>query len=255
MSYAATWASSTDIWAYDRARAMIRIISHTALSGFSGPGITVRDHFRMTPENEGGPHYRLGPLRTLADTTIEGHAGFPMHSHHDMEIVSYICEGTLSHEDTLGNHGRLGPGDVQVMTTGTGILHSEVNEEEAGVRMYQLWIVPETPGLDPGYVDSIRPKDSAPDCLCVLASGMASRPGGAPIHQDAAVLGADLEIEHSVSVDLEPGRQAYVLAAHGRVSLDGVVLASRDGAVIDDVEAFTIKALEISDVLVIDLPH
>ena len=234
---------------------MIRIVSYAALNGFSAPGITVRDHFRMTPKNEGGPHYRLGPLRTLADTTIEGHAGFPMHAHHDMEIVSYICEGTLSHEDTLGNRGRLGPGDVQVMSTGTGILHSEVNEDEAGVRMYQLWILPDTRSLDPSYVDLISPKDGEAGRLCILASGMVSRPGGVPIHQDAAVLGADLEIGHSVSIDLEPGRQAYVLTAHGRVSLEGVELALRDGAVIDDVKAFTIKALAISDVLVIDLPH
>lgn len=234
---------------------MIRIVSHATLGGFSGPGITVRDHFRMTPENEGGPHYRLGPLRTLADTTIEGHAGFPMHAHRDMEIVSYICEGTLSHQDTLGNRGRLGPGDVQVMTTGTGIRHSEVNEAAAGVRMYQLWILPDTPGLDPDYVDSIRPKDGAAGQLCVLASGMASRPGGAPIHQDAAVLGADLEAGETVKVDLAPGRQAYVLAAHGRLSLDGVELALRDGAVVDDVGAFSITALDDSDVLVIDVPH
>ena len=209
----------------------------------------------MTPENEGGPHYRLGPLRTLADTTIEGHAGFPMHAHRDMEIVSYICEGTLCHQDTLGNRGRLGPGDVQVMTTGTGIRHSEVNEEAAGVRMYQLGILPDTHGLDPGYVDSIRPKDGAAGQLCVLASGMASRPGGAPIHQDAAVLGADLEAGETVRVDLAPGRQAYVLAAHGRLSLDGVELALRDGAVVDDVGAFSITALDDSDVLVIDVPH
>ncbi len=234
---------------------MIRIVSHTALGGYSGPGITVRDHFRMTPENEGGPRYRLGPLRTLADTTIEGHAGFPMHAHRDMEIVSYICEGTLSHEDTLGNRGRLGPGDVQVMTTGTGIRHSEVNAAATGVRMYQLWILPDTPGLDPAYVDSIQPKDGAAGRLCVLASGLASRPGGAPIHQDAAVLGADLAAGEKVTVELAPGRQAYVLAAHGRVSLDDVELALRDGAVVDDVEAFSITALDDSDVLVIDLPH
>ncbi len=234
---------------------MIRIVSHPTLGGFSGPGITVRDHFRMTPENEGGPHYRLGPLRTLADTTIEGHAGFPMHAHRDMEIVSYICEGTLCHQDTLGNRGRLGPGDVQVMTTGTGIRHSEVNEEAAEVRMFQLWILPDTPGLDPGYVDSVRPKDGAAGRLCVLASGMASRPGGVPIHQDAAVLGADLEAGKTVEVGLAPGRQAYVLAAHGRLSLDGAELALRDGAVVDDVEAFSITALDDSDVLVIDVPH
>ena len=121
--------------------------------------------------------------------------------------------------------------------------------------MYQLWILPDTPSLDPSYVDLIGPKDGEAGRLCILASGMASRPGGAPIHQDAAVLGADLEIGHSVSVDLEPGRQAYVLAAHGLVSIDGVELALRNGAVVDDVEAFTITALDNSDVLVIDLPH
>ena len=232
---------------------MIRIVSHATLGGFSGPGITVHDHFRMTPENEGGPHHRLGPLRTLADTTIEGHAGFPMHAHRDMEIVSYVCEGTLSHEDTLGNRGQLGAGDVQVMSTGTGILHSEVNGEDAGVRMFQLWILPDTPGLEPSYVDSIQPKEGASGRLCVLASGMASRPGGSPIHQDAAVLGADIEAGSTVTVDLAPSRQAYVLAAHGRVSLDGVELALRDGAVVDDVEAFSITALDDSDVLVIDV--
>ncbi len=233
---------------------MIRIVSHATLGGFSGPGIVVRDHFRMTPENEGGPHHRLGPLRTLADTTIEGHAGFPMHAHRDMEIVSYICEGTLTHQDTLGNSGRLGPGDVQVMTTGTGIRHSEVNEEAAGVRMYQIWIEPDVPGLDPGYVDSIRPKDGAAGQLCVLASGMASRPGGAPIHQDAAVLGADLAAGQSVRCELAHARQAYVLAAHGRLSLDGAELGERDGAAIDAVAEFTITALTDADVLIIDVP-
>ncbi len=232
---------------------MIRIVPHASLDGFTGPGIVVRDHFRMTPENAGGPHYCLGPLRTLADTTIDGHAGFPMHGHRDMEIVSYVCEGTLVHQDTLGNRGRLGPGDVQVMTTGTGIVHSEVNEEAARVRMYQLWFLPDAPGLDPGYRDSIRPKGGATGCFAVLASGMASRPGGVRIHQDAAVLGADLENGQSVRCELAPGRQAYVVAAHGRLSIMGAELGERDGAVVDDVASFSITALEASDVLVIDV--
>jgi redox-sensitive bicupin YhaK (pirin superfamily) len=234
---------------------MIRIVSHATLGGFSGPGIAVRDHFRMTPENEGGSHYRLGPLRTLADTTIEAGCGFPMHAHRDMEIVSYVCEGTLAHQDTLGNRGRLGPGDVQVMTTGTGIMHSEVNAGDEQVRMYQLWILPNAPNLDPDYVDSIRPKESKAAGFCVLASGMASRPGGVPIHQDCAVLAADLGAGTSATVELAPGRQAYVLTAHGRVSIDGVELALRDGAVVDDIAAFVIAALDDSNVLVIDVPH
>lgn len=234
---------------------MIRTVPHASLAGFSGPGIEIRDHFRMTPENLGGPHYRLGPLRTLADTTIEEGAGFPMHAHADMEIVSYVCEGMLAHEDTLGNTGRLGPGDVQVMTTGTGIRHSEVNAGHGRVRMYQLWILPDTTGLDPGYVDSIRPKGGESGRLAVLASGMASRPGGVPIHQDAAVLGATLEPGQSLDVALAPNRQAYVLAAHGRVSIDDVELRERDGAVVDGVEAFTVEAPGAAEVLVIDVPR
>jgi redox-sensitive bicupin YhaK (pirin superfamily) len=234
---------------------VIRTVSHSTLGGFTGPGIVVRDHFRMTPENQGGPHYRLGPLRTLADTTIETGCGFPMHAHRDMEIVSYVCEGTLAHEDTLGNRGRLGPGDVQVMTTGTGIMHSEINAGGGMVRMYQLWILPDTPGLTPGYVDSIQPKAASGEGLAVLASGMSARPGGVPIHQDAAVLGMDLAAGESVTVELAPGRQAYVLAAHGRVSVEGIELALRDGAVVDGVESFRIAALDDSDVLVVDVPH
>jgi len=234
---------------------MIRIVSHATLGGYSGPGITVRDHFRMTPENQGGSHYRLGPLRTLADTTIEAGCGFPLHAHRDMEIVSYVCEGTLAHEDTLGNRGRLGPGDVQVMTTGTGIMHSEVNAGDEQVRMYQLWILPNTPNLEPDYVDSIRPKGDGIGGLCVLASGMASRPGGVPIHQDAAVLAADLAAGTTATVELAPGRQAYVLTAHGLVSIGGVELTLRDGAVVDEAETFEITALDESNVLVIDVPH
>ncbi len=234
---------------------MIRTVSHATLEGFSGPGIEIRDHFRMTPENEGGPRYRLGPLRTLADTTIAAGAGFPMHGHRDMEIVSYVCAGTLVHEDTLGNTGRLGPGDVQVMTTGTGIMHSEVNAGDGSVRMYQLWILPDEVGLDPDYVDSIQPMGAATGRLTVLASGMASRPGGIGIHQDAAVLGATLETGQTLDVELAPGRQAYVLTADGQLSIDGTELALRDGAVVDGVASFSIEALVDSDALIIDVPR
>ncbi len=117
---------------------MIRTVSLADLGGFQGPGIVIRDHFRKVPENAGGAHYCLGPLRTLAEATIEVGGGFPMHDHAEMEIVSYVCLGALAHEDTLGHRGWLGPGDVQAMTTGTGIRHSEVNAGDVPVCMYQV---------------------------------------------------------------------------------------------------------------------
>lgn len=232
---------------------MIRTVSISQLGGYSMPGIEVRDHFRKVPENLGGPHYCLGPLRTLAETTIEGHSGFPMHAHRDMEIVSYVCEGQLSHHDTLGKSGRLAAGDMQVMTTGTGIRHSEYNDGDTPTRMYQLWIEPTAAGLPPDYVDVPQPKRGKDGKLGVLVSGMATRPGGTFINQDAAVLGADLAKGESVDLSLGPGRQAYVVAARGRLRLDGTDLPERDGAIVTEIETLTITALDDCDVLIVDV--
>lgn len=233
---------------------MIRTVSIDGLRGYSMPGIEIRDHFRKTPENLGTPHYCLGPLRTLAETTIEAGSGFPMHAHAEMEIVSYVREGTLVHQDTLGNRGRLSAGDVQSMTTGTGIRHSEVNGGNGRVRMYQVWIEPDESGLTPSYVDMASPKGGETGMLSVLASGMAARPGGANIRVDAAILGGDLKSGNSVDYKILPGRQAYVVAAAGRLSLNDTELHARDGAVVSELDTLTITALEDSDVLIFDMP-
>src|SRR5688500_18772031 len=105
----------------------IDIRPYTKLDGYDAPGIAVRDHFRARPENAGGAHFRLGPLVVLADTAIAAQSGFPRHGHRDMEIVTYVCEGTLTHIDDLGNRGNLAHGEAQVMSCGTGINHAEVN--------------------------------------------------------------------------------------------------------------------------------
>lgn len=233
---------------------MIRIVSVDGLGLHRMPGIEIRDHFRKTPENLGTPHYCLGPLRTLAETTIEPGAGFPMHAHAEMEIVSYVRDGMLIHEDTLGNSGTLAAGDVQVMTTGTGIRHSEINGGDGPVRMYQVWIEPDENRLAPSYVDLAAPKGGKTGALSVLASGMAARPGGAPIRVDAAILGGDLKAGDRVDFEIPPGRQAYVVAAAGRLSLNDTELRERDGAAISELDMLTITALEDSDVLVFDMP-
>jgi redox-sensitive bicupin YhaK (pirin superfamily) len=233
---------------------MIRTVSIDGLGGHRGPGIEIRDHFRKTPENIGTPHYCLGPLRTLAETTIEVGAGFHMHAHAEMEIVSYVRNGVLVHQDTLGNSGTLSAGDVQAMTTGTGIRHSEVNGGDGRVRMYQVWIEPDENGLAPSYVDLAAPKNGKSGVLSVFASGMNTRPGGALIRVDAAILGGDLKSDDSVEYALTQGRQAYVVAAAGRLSLNGAELAERDGAAVSDLDTLTIMALENSDVLVFDMP-
>jgi quercetin 2,3-dioxygenase len=233
---------------------MIRTVSVHGLGVHRMAGIEIRDHFRRTPENLGTPHYCLGPLRTLAETTIAAGSGFPMHAHGDMEIVSYVRDGVLVHQDTLGNHGTLSAGDVQAMTTGTGILHSEANGGDTTVRMYQVWIEPDESGLAPSYVDLPAPKAGQTGALSVLASGMDTRPGGADIRVDAAILGGDLKSGDSIDYAIPPDRQAYVVAAAGRIALNDTELNERDGAVITELDSLTITALEDSDVLVFDMP-
>jgi len=217
-------------------------------------GIEIRDHFRKTPENMGTPHYCLGPLRTLAETTIKAGSGFPMHAHGEMEIVSYVHDGVLVHQDNLGNRGTLSAGDVQAMTTGTGILHSEANGGETTIRMYQVWIEPDERKLSPSYVDLVNPKGGRTGALLVLASGMDTHPGGAEIRVNAAILGGDLKTGDSIDHPIPWGRQAYVVVAAGRLALDDTELRERDGAIITEQTSLTITALEDADVLIFDMP-
>lgn len=232
---------------------MIRVVSADQLKGYTGPGIHVRDHFRGTPENIGSPHYMLGPLRVLADTTIEPDSGFPEHPHAEMEIVSYVSSGILAHADTLGGAGRLAPGDVQVMTTGKGLRHSEVNGGGEPVRMYQMWFLPNRRGLSPGYADVPDPGQGRRGVLQVLVSGDPERPGAGKIHADAVVLGAALNAGQSVTHEIRAGHRTYVLAAAGNVAVDGVAMAPRGGAEIDGQASVTIAARDTADVLVLDL--
>ena len=235
-------AQTFDVRAYD------------ALDGFDAPGLAVRDHFRAKPENFGGAHFRLGPLVVLADTAIAARAGFPRHFHREMEIVSYVCEGTLTHIDDLGNRGSLAAGEAQVMTCGTGINHAEVNLGEAPARLYQLWIEPAQHGLAPAYVDVHDTQAARAGRFAVIASGRPTLPGLAAIHQDACVLAATLRAGETVEHALDSGRRAYVLAAHGRLAVNGAKLARRGGAVVEGVPRIRIEALDPGDALVIDLP-
>ena len=232
----------------------IDIRAYANLDGYDAPGIAVRDHFRARPENIGGAHFRLGPLVVLADTAIAAQSGFPRHGHRDMEIVTYVCEGTLTHIDDLGNRGNLAHGEAQVMSCGTGINHAEVNLGDKPTRMYQLWIEPARRGLQPAYVDVHDTAAARAGRFAVIASGRPNLPGLAAIQQDAAVLAATLKAGEAVEHPLEPGRQAYVLAAHGRLAVNGATFERRSGAVLEGVPRIRIEAIDPGDVLIIDLP-
>lgn len=233
---------------------MIRIAAYGKLKGVDAPGIKIRDHFRGSPENAGTPVYGMGPMRVLADTRIAPQTGFPMHGHRDFEIVTYVCEGAIAHEDTTGAKGLLRMGDVQAMTTGSGVMHSEANPGNEPTRVYQMWFHAEEPSLPPDYTDLNAPPAPDPGELTIFASGSPRVSGLIRIRQDATVSGGDLQRGESLLVDLAPGRRAYVLAVDGPLAINDAGIPARGGAEISGENSLRIAAQDTpSRVLLIDV--
>lgn len=190
----------------------------------------------------------IGLLRVWNDDTIEPHTGFPPHGHRDMEIVTYVREGAVTHEDSLGNLGRTEAGQVQVMSAGTGIRHAEYNREDQPTTLFQIWILPRARGLAPRY--ETRPFPREHGRLQVLASGFAE--DEAPmINQDARVLGATLDKGDRLS-HRPFGGHAYLVAARGSVVVNGLTLGPRDGVAIADEAELVIETLEDAEIVLVE---
>ncbi len=193
-------------------------------------------------------------LRVINEDRVAPGGGFPSHGHRDMEIVTYVLEGALEHRDNLGNHSVIPAGDVQRMTAGTGIVHSEFNPSQTQpVHFLQIWILPSKGGLKPDYEQQTLEKNPPRGQLRLIASPDA--PGGAlRINQDARLYIGNLDAGKSSTAQLERGRRAYLHVARGKVSLGGVDLGEGDGARISDEERVELSAASPAEVLVFDLP-
>jgi quercetin 2,3-dioxygenase len=168
-------------------------------------------------------------------------SGFPMHAHHDMEILTYILEGALEHKDSMGNGSVIRPGEVQRMTAGTGVMHSEFNSSgEQRVHLLQIWIMPERMRLAPGYEQKQFAKESLAGTWRLLAA-RESRDGALTIHQDAELYGARLRGGELLRYNLKPGRHAWLQVADGALDLDGTAIHAGDGAAISEQPSFTIS--------------
>lgn len=192
-----------------------------------------------------------GRLRVWNDDTIAAKSGFPPHPHSDMEIITYVREGAISHRDSLGNEGRTEAGDVQVMSAGHGIVHAEYNLEDTETRLFQIWILPDAPGGVPSWGTRPFPREERNGRFEVLASGQGDE-GALPIRADARVLAATLAAGEELELVLKPDRKAYLVLARGAAEAGGVRLAERDGLAVADVERFTVRARAESEVLVVD---
>ena len=193
-----------------------------------------------------------GRLRVWNDDTIAPKSGFPTHPHNDMEIITYVRTGAITHRDSLGNLGRTKAGDVQVMSAGTGIQHSEFNLEDEDTTLFQIWILPDRRGEAPSWGAQPFPKGDRAGQFVPLASGIEGDGSALPIRSNARVLGATIKAGDTVSYDIAPDRHAYLVPATGRVKVDEVEAQARDGVAITGVNAITITALEDSELVLVD---
>jgi quercetin 2,3-dioxygenase len=201
-------------------------------------------------------HTSYGALRVINEDWVAPGGGFPMHPHRDMEIITYVLAGSLQHKDSMGNGSIIRPGEVQRMTAGTGILHSEFNaSEEQQVHLLQIWILPERQQLTPGYEQKTFSKESFDGAWKLLAARDA-RAGALTVHQDVELYGARIHAGGELKYPLREGRRAWLQVADGRLELDGAEVHAGDGAAISGQESFTLRVptdAPIAEVLLFDL--
>jgi redox-sensitive bicupin YhaK (pirin superfamily) len=192
-----------------------------------------------------------GKLRVWNDDTIKPDTGFASHGHRDMEIITYVRKGAITHTDSMGNEGRTEAGDVQVMSAGNGVQHSEWNKEDSETTLFQIWIEPAETGGQPNWGARQFPKGDRSGAWSALASGDAGT-DALPIRQDAHVLGATLKAGESLDYEVKAGRYGYLVLAVGSVELNGESLNTRDGAAITGPETVTLTAIEDAEIVFVD---
>lgn len=199
-------------------------------------------------------HMGFGPLRVINDDRIQPAKGFGTHGHENMEIVTYVLEGALAHKDSMGNGSIIRPGEVQRMTAGTGIQHSEFNASDSEVlRLLQIWILPEKDGLEPGYEQKSFPEETLSGTLRLVAS-RDGRESSVTVHQDVALFAARLDQDQTVRHALAAGRKAWLQVARGDVLLNGLDLKEGDGAAIEAEDEIELIGVDGAEILLFDLP-
>mgnify|MGYP001164910706 FL=1 len=193
-----------------------------------------------------------GSLRVWNDDTIAARSGFPPHPHNDMEIITYVREGAITHRDSMNNEGRTEAGDVQVMSAGKGVTHSEYNLEDKTTRIFQIWIIPDQRGGEPAWGARPFPKDDRAGKFVTLASGQPGDDDALPIRTGARVLGATIRAGESVTYETTPYRHLYLVPATGSVRIEDQTAEARDGVAITGLDRFTITAVNDSEIVLVD---
>ncbi len=201
-----------------------------------------------------------GAIRVWNDDEIGPNSGFPPHPHKDMEIITYVRTGAITHQDSMGNTGKTGAGDVQVMSAGTGVRHAEYNLESETTTLFQIWIMPRAGGGAPSWGAKPFPKGERSGKFVTLASGFAEDSDALPIRADARVLGATIKAGESVTHSVGAGRHAYLVPAVGKITIDpgsetgagAQTFNARDGAALSGGQTVTITAIEDAEIVLVD---
>jgi redox-sensitive bicupin YhaK (pirin superfamily) len=198
-------------------------------------------------------HMGFRALRVINDDIVEADQGFGTHGHKDMEIVTYVLDGALEHKDSMGTGSVLAPGDVQRMSAGRGVTHSEFNHSSSErLRLLQIWILPEEQGIEPGYQEKHFPRDDKLNRLCLVASPDEAE-GSLKIHQDARIYAAILEDGKTLEHTLEPGRHAWLQVARGRLKVGDQELIEGDGLAVSEETKLVLEGVDSAEFLLFDL--
>lgn len=230
---------------------MIERRPHAELGHARHGWLNARHHFSFADYHD-AQRMRWGRLRVWNDDSIAPHSGFEPHGHRDMEIITYVRQGAITHEDSLGNRGRTVAGDVQVMSAGSGIVHSEYNLEDEETRIFQIWIHPQQTGLPPTWGTRRFPSGERAGAFVTLASGLPGDDDALPIRAEARLAAATLEQGQSADYQIAEGRRVYLVPASGQIEVNGVTVSAADGVAVRDEARLTVRALENSEVVLVE---
>ncbi len=231
---------------------MIELRPYNELGGAQHGWLDTRHHFSFA-DYYNPKRMSWGQLRVWNDDSIDARSGFPPHTHRDMEIITYVRSGAITHEDNLGNRGRTEAGDVQVMSAGTGIAHSEMNEEDVATQIFQIWIMPDERGLPPSWGTKPFPKGERSGSFVTLASGLPGDTDALAIRANARLVAATLKAGQSTEYQIAPGRKVYLVPASGQIEINGVVAAAGDGVAISDETLLKVSAQQDSEIVLVDV--
>ncbi|RJY10397.1 pirin family protein [Aurantiacibacter aquimixticola] len=231
---------------------MIDVRSFDSLGGADHGWLKAKHHFSFASYHDPA-RMHWGNIRVWNDDKIAAQTGFPPHPHDNMEIVTYVRKGAITHKDSLGNEGRTEAGDVQVMSAGTGIRHAEYNQEDEETTLFQIWILPDREKLNqpPSWGAKPFPKSDRAGSWAVLASGRDGDSDALRINADARVVGATIKAGESLDYELG-GRNAYLVPAIGSVEVNGEFANARDGVAVAELDSITIEALEDSEIVLVE---